>query len=74
MKNDFYFPTEGEEGSILDRCRKYLYSDYPQSVAWDVCKKPKVCLNMISTLQQYGGDKIALRFAQEVLRQQSEFL
>ena len=74
MKVDFYFPTGGEEGSILDLCRRYLASDYPQSIAWEVCKKPKVCLNMISTLQQYGSDKIALRFAEEVLRQQSQFL
>jgi hypothetical protein len=69
MKVDFYFPTGGNEGSILDLCRRYLYSDKPEDVAWEVCRKPQVAINVISTLKQYGGDKIALHFAEEVIRQ-----
>ncbi len=65
-----YFPTGGEEGSILDLCRQSLKSYANQKdIAFQVCRKPQVAINVISTLKQYCGEKIALRFAEEVIRQ-----
>ena len=70
MKHNFYFPTGGEEGSILDLCRKSLSSSENQKdIAFQVCRKPQVAINVVLTLKKYCGEKIALEFAEEVIRQ-----
>lgn len=70
--SDFNFPTSGyEEGSIIDRCKKYLDADMSgkETMVFCVCRKPKVCINMISVFKERCGEAIALRFAEEVIRQ-----
>ena len=69
--SDFNFPTSGyEAGSIIDKCKKYLDADKrgKEDLIFDVCRKPQVCINMISVFKERCGETIALRFAEEVIR------
>jgi len=68
MKKDFYMPQGGEENSVIDYARRSLIQR--QKIASDICLEPQVCLNVISTLKQYGGADVALQFAEEIIRQQ----
>ena len=68
MKKDFYMPQGGEDNSVIDYARRSLIE--PEKIAFEICQKPQVCLNVISTLKQYGGDDVALQFAKEIIQQQ----
>jgi hypothetical protein len=70
--SNFNFPSSGYEvGSIIDQCKKYLDADKhgKEDIAFRVCRKPKVCINIISVLKERCGETIALRFAEEVIKQ-----
>ena len=68
--SNFNFPSSGyEEGSIIDQCKKYLDADKngKDIMVFRVCRKPKVCINMIGVFEKYCGETIALRFAEDVI-------
>ena len=63
MKN-VYIP-DGKEGSINELAKKALSE--PDNLVMEIWGKPKVCLNVISTLEEYGGAEAALWFAKKLI-------
>lgn len=68
MKKKLYMPQGGEENSVIDYTRRSLVE--PEIIAFEICRKPQLCLNILSTLEQYGGADVALQFAKEIIQQQ----
>jgi hypothetical protein len=63
MKN-IHIP-DGEKGSQNDLTKRALND--PDFTAMELFGKPKVCINVISNLEQYAGADIALSFAKKVI-------
>jgi len=60
-------PT-GEKGSINDLCKRAI--ENPSEVAYELKYKLNVGLNVIHTLEKYGYDKVAIKFAKSLIENQ----